>query len=99
MSERPRKKPSKKKRAVSRRRPRAQGGARVSTSVDELKLARQMALAAAIAAVGLGLVATQDSSVGAFAVVGGTLALMLTVHRYGRLGEHGRRARRRRERG
>ncbi len=66
--------------------PRAAGTAPGASALRVLQHQRSVGLAASVSVVGLALVGTRESRVGAMVVVLGLLGLMWSVHRYGRLG-------------
>jgi hypothetical protein len=86
-----------KKRKKRKRSKRTAAPANPEAAARPLSLARMLALAAAVLAVGLYIVATRESILGAALVLAGLAGMMFFIHRYGRLGEEGgaRRARRR----
>ena len=58
---------------------------------DPWGLRRQLAMAATAALIGIGIVGTRESFIGALVVVAGVLAMAHAIHRLGRLGpERGR---------
>ncbi len=55
-------------------------------TTDALTHHRRLALSASAAAVGLAFVGIGESLVGSVVTLGGLVALMFSIHRYGRLG-------------
>jgi len=70
------------------RRPRrvARRRAAAAPTTDVLSHHRRLALSACATAFGLALVGIGESLVGSLVVLGGLIALMFSIHRYGRLG-------------
>jgi len=68
------------------RRPRAASAPDGRLSLESLTHQRRLALSGCATAVGLALVGIDESLVGSLVVLGGLIALMLSIHRYGRLG-------------
>jgi hypothetical protein len=78
-----------KKKKRRKRKKRSRSAEPVKPQVAPLSLARMLALAAALTALGLYVVGTRETSFGGALVLAGLVGMMFCIHRYGRLGPEG----------